>query len=129
MEVLRADEKLLKRFGQTTFTLAYHKTIKAFHWHRFQDDLWFAANGKILIVLYDLRHKSPTYGHTQILTAGEGDYKLVVIPAGVAHGYKVLSRVPALVFYHTTRPYNPQNPDEERLAFNDPQINFPWHKY
>lgn len=33
MEVLRADDGLLKKFGQTTFTVAYQGTIKAFHYH------------------------------------------------------------------------------------------------
>ena len=48
---------------------------------------------------------------------------------GVAHGYKVLSREPVLLFYHTTKPYNPQDPDEQRIPYNDPQINFDWEKY
>jgi dTDP-4-dehydrorhamnose 3,5-epimerase-like enzyme len=34
MEVLRDDDTLLTRFGQTTFTVAYKDTIKAFHWHQ-----------------------------------------------------------------------------------------------
>ena len=31
MEVLRDDDDLLSKFGQSTFTVAYKGTIKAFH--------------------------------------------------------------------------------------------------
>lgn len=128
MEVLRADEGLLKEFGQTTFTVAYKGTIKAFHWHKKQDDLWFVATGRAMIVLHDLRKDSKTYGETQVIYAGKDDYKLILIPTGVAHGYKVLSDEPVLLFYHTTKPYNAQSPDEERIPWNDPKINFNWEQ-
>lgn len=128
MEVLRSDEGLLKKFGQSTFTVAYQGTIKAFHWHEKQDDLWFVATGKALIVLHDLRADSPSYRQTQTITAGADDYKLVMIPVGVAHGYKVLSEEPVLLFYHTTEAYDAKNPDEKRIAYNDPEINFDWKR-
>lgn len=128
MEVLRNNEGLLKKFGQTTFTVAYAGTIKAFHWHKKQDDLWFVATGKAMVVLHDLREDSKTLGETQVIYAGSDDYKLILIPVGVAHGYKVLSDEPVLLFYHTTEPYNAKNPDEERLPHDDPKIDFDWNK-
>ena len=128
MEILRDDEGLLKRFGQSTFTVSYPGTIKAFHWHKNQDDLWFVATGKALVVLYDKREDSPTYKETQIIEMGEDNYKLVVIPTGVVHGYKVVSKEPVLMFYHTTESYNPKNPDEQRIPFDDPEINFDWNE-
>ncbi|MBU0612621.1 dTDP-4-dehydrorhamnose 3,5-epimerase family protein [Patescibacteria group bacterium] len=128
MEVLRDDDKLLTKFGQTTFTVAYEGTIKAFHYHEKQDDLWFVATGKAMIVLYDLRKNSPTNGETQVIFAGKDDYKLVVIPIGVAHGYKVLSDEPVLLFYQTTESYDPKDPDEKRMPYNDPKIGFDWNK-
>lgn len=124
MEVLRADEGLLSKFGQTTFTVAYPGTIKAFHWHKKQDDLWFIAQGRALIVLYDLRDNSSTYGETQTILADENDPQLVLIPVGVAHGYKALGVKPVFLFYHTTEAYNASAPDEERLAYDDQKINF-----
>ncbi len=126
MEVLRSDEGLLKKFGQTTFTLTHPGAIKAFHWHQKQDDLWFIATGKARVVLYDLRDDSPTKGETQVISAGEGDYKLIVIPKGVAHGYQVLGQEPVLLFYHTTECYDPKNPDEHRIPWDDKMIGFDW---
>jgi len=126
MEVLRDDDEFLKRFGQTTFTIAYKDTIKAFHWHKKQDDIWFIATGKAAVVLYDLREDSPTFQETQLIYAGEDDYKLILIPDGVAHGYKVISDEPVLLFYHTTQSYNREYLDEERIPWNDSSINFDW---
>lgn len=126
MEVLRDDDDLLSNFGQSTFTVAYKDTIKAFHWHEKQDDLWFVASGSAIIVLHDLRNESSSYGFTETISAGIDDYKLVLIPVGVAHGYKVISEEPVLLFYHTTKSYNANNPDEKRIPYNDPMIGFDW---
>lgn len=129
MEILRADEGLLKKFGQSTMTVAYPGTIKAFHRHKLQDDLWFMATGRAVIILFDPRPHSRTYGQIQVIFAGKEEYKLIVIPAGVVHGYKVLGTEPVILFYHTTEAYDPKKPDEERLPWNDPQINFNWSQY
>lgn len=129
MEVLRNDENLLSEFGQTTFTVAYPGMIKAFHWHKKQDDLWFVATGKAIVVLYDRRKNSSTFGKIQIIEAGKDNYKLILIPKGVAHGYKVIGNDPVLLFYHTTKPYNTKNPDEERIPYDDETIGFDWKKY
>jgi dTDP-4-dehydrorhamnose 3,5-epimerase len=128
MEVLRDDDKLLKHFGQSNFTIAHQDTIKAFHWHKYQDDLWFIASGKAKIVLYDRRENSPTHGQTQVIEAGAGDYKLVLIPVGIVHGYKVISKEPCLLFYHVTKAYDRDHPDEERIDPYDKTINFDWSK-
>jgi dTDP-4-dehydrorhamnose 3,5-epimerase len=126
MEILRDDDDLMSRFGQSNFTVAYKGTIKAFHWHRYQDDLWFVATGKAGIVLYDRRKNSSTYRETQVIYAGANDYKLVLIPVGVVHGYKVLSDEPCLLFYYVTKAYNRKNPDEERIDPFDKSMNFNW---
>lgn len=127
MEVLRDDDKMLSKFGQSNFTIAPKGTIKAFHWHKFQDDLWFLASGKAAIVLYDQREDSPTKGETEVIYGGKDDYKLVLIPVGVVHGYKVLSKDDCMLFYHVTKAYDRENPDEERIDPFDKEINFDWN--
>ena len=126
MEVLRNDDRLLKKFGQSTFTVTHPHTVKAFHKHDRQDDLWFVSSGRARIVLYDDRPASPTYRERMTLIAGEGEYKLILIPAGVAHGFQVVSDSPVFLFYHTTESYDPKNPDELRIPYNDPAIGFAW---
>lgn len=124
VEVVRSDDKLLKKFGQTTFTLSYSGVIKAFHYHQKQDDVWFIARGNVQVVLHDLRKNSATYQETQVIYAGETNPVVIKIPRGVAHGYRVLGNESAIVFYHMTETYNPN--DEFRIPFDDPEIGFDW---
>ncbi len=128
LEILRDDDGLLSRFGQTSYTLSYPGVIKAFHWHRHQDDLWFVAHGDALVVLYDRREGSPTRGALLELVMGEQNPSLLLIPAGVAHGYKVLGERPLGLFYHTTRSYDRDEPDEMRIPYDDPDIGYDWAK-
>jgi dTDP-4-dehydrorhamnose 3,5-epimerase len=125
-EVLRDDDGLLRRFGQTAVTKTYPGVIKAFHWHHHQDDLWYVVDGMARIVLFDRRSGSPTCGVTQVIYAGDDNPVLVLIPAGLAHGYQVLGNKPVLLFYHVTQAYDPARPDEQRIPFDDPDIGFDW---
>ena len=125
-EIIRDDDNLLARFGQMSASRSYPGVIKAFHWHRKQDDLWYVASGNVRVVLHDLREGSPTRGETQVLYAGDDNPLAVLIPPGVAHGYQVLGNTPALLVYATSEPYDPAAPDEERLPFDDPRIGFDW---
>ena len=128
-ELFRADDPYTSRFtscAQTTLTMSYPGVIKAFHWHRRQDDLWFCVTGMIQAVMYDLREDSPTCGLTEQYSIGQHNPLALLIPAGVAHGYRVLGPSAAWVVYHTTEVYNPADPDEERIAHDDPQIGFDW---
>ncbi len=126
LEVLRDDDNLLPRFGQSSFTMTYPGVIKAFHWHEKQYDLWFICKGEAMVSLYDMREESPTYNQKQIIFAGEREPMLIVIPPRVAHGYQVLGSEPVYLFYHTTMSYDRENPDEGRIPYDDPSIDFPW---
>ncbi|MBS3176607.1 dTDP-4-dehydrorhamnose 3,5-epimerase family protein [Candidatus Woesearchaeota archaeon] len=126
VEIVRDDDKLLKKFGQSSFTITYPGVIKAFHYHKKQDDLWFVATGNAQVVLHDLRKKSKTHGETQVIYAGENDPCVILIPVGVAHGYKVLGNKPVGLFYHVTESYNAKKPDELRIPWDDKKINFDW---
>lgn len=126
MEVLRADDPLFEGIAQTTYTVAYPGVIKAFHWHKRQKDIWFFATGMAQVVLFDMREDSPSYRQTDVLYMGERNPLVVSIPEYVAHGYRVLGKTPAGLFYHTTTTYDPQDPDEQRIPFDSPEIGFDW---
>lgn len=126
MEILRNDDNLLSKFGQTAMSLTYPGIIKAFHWHEKQDDFFFVASGEAMVVLYDRRKGSLTYGTTQVIFAGENEPKLIFIPKEIAHGYKVLGNKPVLMFYHMTESYDASNPDEGRIDPYDEGIGFDW---
>lgn len=126
MEILRDDEELLKRFRQASMAKSYPGVIKAFHSHELQDDLWFFPSGNAQVVLHDLRGDSPTKGETNTFYLGEDNPGLLVIPKGVAHGYRVLGNEPAVIVYFTTESYQPEHPDEIRIPWDDPRIGFDW---
>lgn len=126
MEILRDDDNLLSRFGQASLSKTYPGVIKAFHYHERQDDLWFFPSGNAQVVLYDLRVESKTKGQTDVYYLGEDNPGLLVIPKGVAHGYRVLGNTPVTIVYFTTESYQREHPDELRLAWDDPEIGFDW---
>lgn len=125
-EIIKSGEDTFIEVKQTSYTETYPGVIKAFHWHKKQNDAWFVSSGMAQVVLYDLRESSETKGETNVFYAGEKNPILILIPPGVVHGYRVLGNRPVKLFYHTDEVYDPKNPDEERLAFNDPKINFGW---
>jgi dTDP-4-dehydrorhamnose 3,5-epimerase len=126
-ELVRDDENLLERFGQASMSMSYPGVIKAFHYHEKQDDLWFFPSGNAQVVLYDLREDSETKGETDVYYMGDENQILLLIPNGVAHGYRVLGEKPATIIYFTTQSYNASNPDEKRIAWDDPEIGFDWN--
>ncbi len=125
-EIIKFGEETFCEVKQTSYTETYPRVIKAFHWHRKQYDVWFPVRGNMQIVLHDMRENSKTFGETQVIYAGENNPALILIPPRVAHGYRVLGNAPASLFYHTSEAYDPQNPDEERVSWNDPKIGFDW---
>lgn len=126
IELLRNDEPAFTGFGQSAATWSHPGVIKAFHWHRHQDDFWTVLAGMAQVVLFDLREGSATYEATQVVYMGEQKLQGLLIPRGVAHGYRVLGAQPLLLVYHVTKPYNPRDPDEERLPYDCSRIGFDW---
>jgi dTDP-4-dehydrorhamnose 3,5-epimerase len=126
MELLREEDAIFAKFGQASFSKSYPGVIKAFHYHEDQDDIWYFPQGHAQVVLYDMRVDSPTYKHTNVYYMGEDQPYMLLIPRGVAHGYRVLGGEPACILYFTNTSYNPEHPDEHRIPYNDPSIGFDW---
>ena len=109
---------------QISAALSYAGIIKAFHFHREQTDCWVPVQGLLQVALVDLRKNSPTFGLRNTLYTGALRPWQLLVPPGVAHGYKVIGPDSALLVYLTDRFYNPQ--DEGRIPYNDPQIAYDW---
>ncbi len=125
-EVMRDDEGFVKKFGQLSVSKTEPGVIKAFHYHKKQDDIWFFPKGNARVVLHDLRDGSKTKGVTEQYFMGEDNPGALLIPIGVAHGYQVLGNEPVIITYLTTESYDSKNPDEERLDWDDKSIDFDW---
>jgi|GEM_PF-76133 len=126
-EILRLGGKLSKKIAQISISTTHPGVIKAFHWHRSQDDIFYVISGNVQLVLHDQRTASKTCGETQVVYLGES-YKpqAILIPRGVYHGYKVLGNKDAQVLYVMDNQYNPSKPDEQRVDFDDKKIGFDW---
>jgi dTDP-4-dehydrorhamnose 3,5-epimerase len=109
---------------QVSAALNYPGTVKAFHYHMRQTDCWNAAVGMLQVALADLRSGSPTFGARNTFYIGALRPWRILIPPGVAHGYKVIGRDSAMLIYVTDRLYNPE--DEGRIPYNDSNINYDW---
>jgi dTDP-4-dehydrorhamnose 3,5-epimerase len=128
LEVLRVGQGLAADFPkestQVSSALSYPGTIKAFHFHRRQTDCWVPVQGMFQVALVDLRKQSASFGARNTLYLGALRPWQLLIPPGVAHGYKVIGAEAGFLVYVTDRFYDPQ--DEGRIAYNDPQIQYDW---
>ena len=94
-------------------------TIKAFHLHRKQADVWYVPTfSRLLVGLADLRKDSPTFNTKMRIMLGGGSNKLLYIPEGVAHGAGNLWNKPTMLVYCTNEQFDPKEPDEGRLPYD-----------
>ncbi|MDX1979262.1 MAG: dTDP-4-dehydrorhamnose 3,5-epimerase family protein [Bryobacteraceae bacterium] len=128
LEVARIGQGPVAGFAppttQISAALSYPGTIKAFHYHLLQSDLWVPTMGMFQVALVDLRLGSATYGLRNTIYAGALRPWQIRIPPGVAHGYKVLGEQAGMLVYVTSQIYNPK--DEGRIAYNDPNLHYDW---
>ena len=128
MEILRCDDEMFKKFGQVYITTAFPGVVKAWHFHKKQDDNFTCVNGKMRLALYDARPKSPTYKEVNDFVVSLESPMLVHIPKNVYHGFKCVSDTEAMVINTVTVPYNCKDPDEYRLDPYDNDIPYDWRK-
>lgn len=125
-EIIRvSDPFFTEGFGQWSHSKMFPGVVKAWHLHKTQIDWWYVPVGRLRVALHDLRPASPTRGLTQELQMGEDlPPTLLKIPAGVAHGCKVIGEAPAHLFYVTSLTYNPD--EEGRVAYDAAEIGYDW---
>ncbi len=126
MELLRSDDDIFTKFGQCYVSLNYPGVVRAWHWHRNQDDYFVVVKGMIRVGLYDMREGSPTRGEVAEFYLGEQNSIVLKIPVGVAHGYKTIGTEPSLLVNFPTEVYNRDEPDEHRLPWDTDEIPFDW---
>jgi dTDP-4-dehydrorhamnose 3,5-epimerase len=128
LEIQRLGQGLAAEFPPETTQISaamnYVGTVKAFHYHLHQTDCWMPVKGLFQVALADLRAGSATFGQRNTLYIGPMRPWQLLIPPGVAHGYKVIGHEDAMLVYMTDRFYNPQ--DEGRIPYDDPSINYDW---
>ncbi len=84
------------------------------HEHIYQTDMFsFIGPGNFELWLWDNRKKSKTFGNKIIISTGEDNPKTVVVPCGVVHGYKNISKVQAMVINYPDKLYKGTGKKEE----------------
>lgn len=125
-EMIRmSDEFFAEGFGQVSHSHMVTGVVKAWHIHKTQVDWWYVVRGMIKVALCDMRQSSKTYKALDEFTIGgsDGKNKIIKIPAGVAHGLKVIEG-PADLVYVTSGIYNKD--EEGRIPYDDPSIVYDW---
>jgi dTDP-4-dehydrorhamnose 3,5-epimerase len=88
-----------------------------------QGKLVRAIEGEILDVAVDMRRSSPTFGQSECVRLSADNKRMLWIPVGFAHGFRVASEK-AQVLYKATDFYAPEH--ERTLTWNDPQLKINW---
>jgi len=119
IELARAS-RLRKPWKQTNLSCSRKGVIRGLHYHeRGQDDLFACLQGNARVVVLDRET-----GETFTRDIGDDDLVAVYIPGHYAHGFEALSDL--LFCYHVTEEYDPSDPDEHAIAWNDPRVAHLW---
>jgi len=112
-------------FVQDNHSFSRQWTLRGLHYQleQTQGKLVRVVSGSVFDVAVDIRQNSPTYGKWAGVELSAQNHKQLWIPAGLAHGFLVLSES-AEFLYKTTDYYHPQS--EVCLAWNDPHVNIEW---
>lgn len=112
-------------FVQDNHSFSRQWTLRGLHYQleHTQGKLVRVVAGRVFDVAVDIRKTSPTYGQWVGVELSAENHKQLWIPAGLAHGFLVLSET-AEFLYKTTDYYHPQS--EVCLAWNDPAVAIQW---
>ena len=117
---LRRDSKLPQSTVQTNLSFSRKGVIRGLHYHaRGQDDLFACLQGMARVVVLDRES-----GETFAVDIGDENPLAVYIPGRHAHGFEALSDL--LFCYHVTAEYDPADPDEHGIPWNDPRVKHLW---
>ena len=105
---------------QTNVSFSRRGVIRGLHYHeRGQDDLFVCLTGRARVVVLDRES-----GQTFTTDIGDDNPAAVYIPGRYAHGFEALTDV--LFCYHVTEEYDPSDPDEHDIPWNDPRVEHLW---
>jgi dTDP-4-dehydrorhamnose 3,5-epimerase len=120
-----AELGIQERFVQDNHSFSTRNVLRGLHYQvqQAQGKLVRVAHGEIFDVAVDLRRSSPSFAKWEGVRLSEDNKRMMWIPAGFAHGFRVTSES-AHVLYKATDYYAPQF--ERTLAWNDPELNIKW---
>ena len=119
MELMRASG-LPKPIRQSNLSFSRQGVIRGLHYHeRGQDDLFACLSGMVRVVVLDR-----DTGETFTEDIGDDNPVAIYVPGVLAHGYEALTD--CLFLYHVTEEYDPADPDERGVPWDDPRVKHLW---
>ena len=120
-----ADLGIAHQFVQDNHSRSTRNVLRGLHYQvqHTQGKLVRVVEGEILDVAVDLRRSSPGFGKSVTVTLSGENKRVLWIPLGFAHGFRVVSPV-AHVLYKSTDYYAPEF--ERTLLWSDPELNIDW---
>jgi dTDP-4-dehydrorhamnose 3,5-epimerase len=118
-ELARASA-LQKPIRQANLSRSQRGVIRGLHYHeRGQDDLFVCLSGMVRVVVLDR-------DDGEVFTEDIGDDNPVAlhIPGVYAHGYEALTD--CLFMYLVTEEYDPSDPDEHEVPWDDERVRHVW---
>jgi len=112
-------------FVQDNHSCSSLNVLRGLHYQvkQTQGKLVRAVAGEILDVAVDLRRSSPAFGRWHGVRLSGDNRRMLWIPRGFAHGFRVLSET-SHVLYKATDYYAPEH--ERTLAWNDRDLKIDW---
>jgi len=119
MELMRSSN-LPRPVKQSNLVFSREGVIRGLHYHeRGQSDLFACLTGMVRIVVLDRET-----GETFTVDIGDDNPVTVFVPGIHAHGYEALTD--SLFLYHVTEEYDPADPDEHEIAWDDLRVKHLW---
>jgi dTDP-4-dehydrorhamnose 3,5-epimerase len=117
---IRRESLLPRETVQTNVSFSRRGVIRGLHFHeREQDDLFTCLTGTARVVVLDR-----DAGNVFTEDIGEENPVGLYIPGHYAHGFEALSDL--LFCYHVTKEYDPSDPDEHNVPWDDPRVRHLW---
>ena len=118
-ELARAGA-LPKPFRQANLSRSRQGVIRGLHFHeRGQDDVFVCLEGMVRVVILDR-----ATGEAFTEDIGDDNLAAIYVPGIHAHGYEALTD--CLFLYLVTEEYDPENPDEHSLSWDDERVRHLW---
>ena len=120
-----ADVGINEKFVQDNHSCSGRGVLRGLHYQvkHPQGKLVRVADGEILDVAVDMRRSVQSFGRWEAVRLSGENKRMLWIPAGFAHGFRVISER-AHVLYKATDFYAPEH--ERTLAWNDSHLKINW---
>jgi dTDP-4-dehydrorhamnose 3,5-epimerase len=122
---IMAEVGIVERFVQDNHSSSSRNVVRGLHYQlkHPQGKLVRVAEGEILDVAVDMRRSSASFGRWEAVRLSSENKRMLWIPAGFAHGFRVLSEK-AQVLYKATDFYAPEH--ERTVIWNDASLKINW---